>query len=806
MEAIATRPKPEEIKEAFRHLFSLSLAKVKDAAISGRLFSPSDEFVGVPGRSIAWKLFLSGEPLQPSIESSLPAFLDSSRAWRRQYADLLLELLRAPDGSYEDRLTIPGETSPSKRPQQNGNLDQNNPLSLHHQNPWKEWFASMDLRKTIMQDVERTFPDIDYFRDGEVQYQLTNILFVHSVLHPDIGYRQGMHELLAPLYYAVDCDSVEEGDIDDPSVAEACSRRWVAADAWALFTSLMKGVGRWYEWREPPSTLQPSPLPSHVNLDASGGQVALKSYVAPIVETCSNIQSNFLKSVDPELWRSLHSAGIEPQIYGIRWLRLLFTREFPLPDAMVLWDGLFASDPSLDLAQWICVAMLIRIRNKLIPSAYTEQLTYLLRYPPPPPRPDFDGPRHAILLIRQAFALQMYPTPATGSSVMMENRNSLNISVDVPEPPLRQTQRQVRPGDRQRPAGDSSYGPIPSGSKPGHSRQISNNQFALPEMIARGIMDRGEALGINKTLMTAVTELKKNLPELAASFVRTPLSPSATYTDFPLVDERPPEERPPWEPRTRFEMEKEVSEVRSLQRKLGGSVTWIVDTLLQDEDAKDEEAAKAVRGRKREALECLAYVRDVLNGAVSEVEDERLVGEDEYKRRRAQAQQSYNTATVRPSTTSTDGSNIAQQQLPSVTLPQPAVPPTSFNESRVRTHHARSSRDYFTAPSPSPPKPSPARSPSPNVNRSPATTPTPNANSAPIAPWNYTPSNFSGTPSNLATLPRPPPRTSSSILSKRPSESALSYSPTPPASDSQEPPPTNVARRTVYQDPLGALR
>lgn len=50
--------------------------------------------------------------------------------------------------------------------------------------------------------------------------------------------------------------------------------------------------------------------------------------------------------------------------FGSRWLRLLFTREFSLPDAMRLWDGLFACDPTLELAQWVCVAMLIRIRNQ----------------------------------------------------------------------------------------------------------------------------------------------------------------------------------------------------------------------------------------------------------------------------------------------------------------------------------------------------------------------------------------------------------------------------------------------------------
>jgi hypothetical protein len=47
-----------------------------------------------------------------------------------------------------------------------------------------------------------------------------------------------------------------------------------------------------------------------------------------------------------------------------RWLRLLFTREFNMQDSMVMWDGLLACDPEYNLAEWICVAMLLRIRNQ----------------------------------------------------------------------------------------------------------------------------------------------------------------------------------------------------------------------------------------------------------------------------------------------------------------------------------------------------------------------------------------------------------------------------------------------------------
>ena len=45
-----------------------------------------------------------------------------------------------------------------------------------------------------------------------------------------------------------------------------------------------------------------------------------------------------------------------------RWIRLLFGREFPFEEVLRLWDVIFAEDPTLDLVDLICVAMLLRIR------------------------------------------------------------------------------------------------------------------------------------------------------------------------------------------------------------------------------------------------------------------------------------------------------------------------------------------------------------------------------------------------------------------------------------------------------------
>jgi TBC1 domain family protein 5 len=152
--------------------------------------------------------------------------------------------------------------------------------------------------------------------------QLSNILFLYSVTNKSVGYRQGMHEILAPLYQAVDYDSIsqdEETNGLDPTMLELCSKVWVTADAWTLFEAVMRGVSRWYEWREPPVTqnASTSPLHSHVHFHVSGESNEIRPYVAPIVETCNRIQSSFLKSVDPLLYKKMLAAGIEPQIYGM---------------------------------------------------------------------------------------------------------------------------------------------------------------------------------------------------------------------------------------------------------------------------------------------------------------------------------------------------------------------------------------------------------------------------------------------------------------------------------------------------------
>ncbi|KAJ7097997.1 RabGAP/TBC [Mycena belliarum] len=761
MEASWPRAASKSLKQSYTKLFASgsSLSRIRDAALADRLFtSPSDNLnVCQAGRSLAWKLFLlpPDEPLQPLPEATPP--IASIRDSRKKYSSLLLEHMRAPDGSYEEGFTVPGSSSSPQRRASASDLETNNPLSLHNENPWKEWFSAVSLRETILQDVERTFPEISFFREPEVQLQLTNILFIYStVTNPAVGYRQGMHELLAPLYYAVDYDSVEETPAEaenDSTLHELCSRAWVAADAWALFEAMMRGASRWYEWQEPPaaSRTNPSPFATHVNIAA--GPVEIKPYITPVVEDCNRIQSNSLRTTDPLLWKHMQAAGIEPQIYGIRWLRLLYTREFDMPSAMKLWDGLFACDPTFGLAPWICVAMLIRIRNELIPSDYSGQLTSLLRYPS---YSTADGPHHTSILLRQALALQMSPSQATGESLIVENRNLLNIPIEVPEPPPPPQRRGTRSG--------RDKAPPPSGTtSSGAKTSVDSRQQAAPQMglevFARGLLERGENLGINKTFMSAVPELRRNISELALSFVRSPTAPS-----FPLLDERPPEERPPWEPKSRLEIEREITSLQSANRRLGQSLGWAVDVLLQDEtDSKD---LPRLQRSKREALEAISYVRDILTRNLTEIEEERLFGEEELARRKKAVEDKLKKPVYGPV----------------VDAPQPAAPtPVPVIESRYKV----------AAPtSYSMPAPMASSHSAPPASTTSALSPT--SPSTGRAPWHYTRSNFSGGTLPSASLPRIPPPTSATV--RRPPEASR---------EARRTSPPRRAQSNTEHDPLG---
>jgi hypothetical protein len=46
---------------------------------------------------------------------------------------------------------------------------------------------------------------------------MTDVLFVYCKLNEDISYRQGMHELLAPIFLVLNTDYIDAGDMVGPT-------------------------------------------------------------------------------------------------------------------------------------------------------------------------------------------------------------------------------------------------------------------------------------------------------------------------------------------------------------------------------------------------------------------------------------------------------------------------------------------------------------------------------------------------------------------------------------------------------------
>jgi TBC1 domain family protein 5 len=270
-------------------------------------------------------------------------------------------------------------------------------------------------------------------------------------------------------------------------------------------------------------------------------------------------------------------------------------------------------------------------------------------------------------------------------------------------------------------------------------------------------------------------------------------APSSSYPAFPLTDERPPEERPPWEPRSRLEMEREIADLRATNKKLGDSIGWIVDALLQDEsEPKDPRELRSIRLRKREALESLSYVREVLVGNASKVDDTLLIGEEEMKARRSREKRM-------------DPPPLAEVSKP-VTVPVHESRPKPANSSHVISYSPDSSPRARLTRTPSPATRAPSHNPprralSPPLRLPPNTSTNTNPNlnaSIRFAPWNYTRSSFSeGSTLPVTTLPRLPPPASVFRPAPIPSVSAR---PLPPDRTVDA-----LSHDQPQNDPLGVL-
>ncbi|KAK5173907.1 uncharacterized protein LTR77_002588 [Saxophila tyrrhenica] len=425
------------------------------------------------GRSACWKVFLLFDTLDTS---SWIRTLSSARSAYNSLKSHFLRHIENPDELTSGYDPLSGESD----------------LSHDKSSPWTQLHKDEELRGEILQDVVRCMPENLYFRQPDTQRALTDILFVFCKLNPDVGYRQGMHELLAPILWAVERDAIDLGQSskalgEDAVIKTMFDSEHVEHDTFALFGQVMQSAKVFYE------------------------QTTSDGNENPMVSRSRRIFSDMLPQVDEKLATHLARIDIVPQVFLIRWVRLLFGREFAFDEMLTMWDVIFAEDPSLEVVDHICIAMLLRIRWDLIEADYNVALTLLLRYP----EPGTQLPAQTLAL--DGLYLREHMDYHSGSYLVSKYTGK----------PLEQAGRPVTPPALQRNITTMAVATKASATSPTRSPGPNRNLESVFQSTARNIYARGEKLGIGKVVRSAVDEVHKKAQEIRDA--QTPATPPPSW-------------------------------------------------------------------------------------------------------------------------------------------------------------------------------------------------------------------------------------------------------------------------------------
>lgn len=176
--------------------------------------------------------------------------------------------------------------------------------------------AIRDMFLSVRKDVPRTDRSVDMFAetDGEGLVMLHDILMTYCMYNFDLGYVQGMSDLVSVFLYVVQ-DEV---------------------DAFWLFANWMDELEGVFSLHQP-------------------GMLTKLSALGVLI-----------RFVEPNLMAHLEQQESEHLMFCFSWLLVSFKREFALPDLLRMWDVLFSKHLSCDFSIFVCAAMIDALREPIM--------------------------------------------------------------------------------------------------------------------------------------------------------------------------------------------------------------------------------------------------------------------------------------------------------------------------------------------------------------------------------------------------------------------------------------------------------
>ncbi|XP_006340533.1 uncharacterized protein [Solanum tuberosum] len=303
-------------------------------------------------RGVQWRIDLGILP--SSLDSSIHDLRRVTADCRRRYASLRRQLLIDP------HVPKDGSNSPD--------FVMDNPLSQNPDSMWSRFFRNAELERMVDQDLSRLYPEHgSYFQTPGCQATLRRILLLWCLGHPEFGYRQGMHELLAPLLYVLQADIEQLTEVrnlyEDHFADKFDGFSFHENDFTYKFDFRKFSESEEEENRSESSPLKITSLTELdpkiqcivLLSDAYGTEVAMAEFFShspygtphaglpPVIEASAALY-HLLSLIDSSLHSHLVELGVEPQYFALRWLRVLFGREFALEDLLIIWDEIFACE------------------------------------------------------------------------------------------------------------------------------------------------------------------------------------------------------------------------------------------------------------------------------------------------------------------------------------------------------------------------------------------------------------------------------------------------------------------------------
>ena len=287
-------------------------------------------------RAFIWKLLLNYLPEDPKKwEETLIQKREEYNNYKKVAEDILDLELKEKDYKNKDTLS-----------QILKDVFRTNPKISFFYEPVNKNIKFDNFLDIIDQRKKWTFNDIEeiYYKDKDKEIHidvLKRILFIYTIVCPDIPYHQGMNELLAPIFYCFSYDKSYKDETEEN----------IEADSFWCFYDLMSKVRLSF-------------------VSAKNRGLDVKSYIF----------SKCLEFVDKEIYEKMNSLNIRNEYYCYRWFILLFAQDFEINDVIKLWDIIFSKEDIYYYVIYISIAIMIMKKDVIIKGEIFEVIPALQNF------------------------------------------------------------------------------------------------------------------------------------------------------------------------------------------------------------------------------------------------------------------------------------------------------------------------------------------------------------------------------------------------------------------------------------------